>query len=237
MGHLFLDIETFVDEENKKSGLNPFEPESKVLMINFNHYDTPKFTSSDIKPPTFLKEWESSEKEVLTNFYNRLKETIPQDRYQDSEGHFRCGLKIIGYNVLGFDLPYLLGRMMINKIDTNRNLIQFLYTDSVKIDLMQISMMISKKIDIYNDLLPISQINANSYFKIPIKKGTGLFVSDYYRKGEYEKIMDYVSEEFTFEHLYLALKDLVRHTQKEVTYKKSFLDNISKIISHPATRI
>ena len=39
MGHLFLDIETYVSKENKNSALNPYEKGSEVILIAYNYYD------------------------------------------------------------------------------------------------------------------------------------------------------------------------------------------------------
>ena len=52
----------------------------------------------------------------------------------------------------------------------------------------------------------INQKEANKFFDIPVKKGSGKDVTIYYNNKEYEKILDYIKEEFTFETLYLKLK-------------------------------
>jgi hypothetical protein len=69
---------------------------------------------------------------------------------------------------------------------------------------------------------------------LPVKEGTGKDLSEYYRKKQFNMIMKYAMEEFTFEQLYLALRKLVVHTQKKVTYSKSFGDKFfTKIVGKP----
>ena len=43
---------------------------------------------------------------------------------------------------------------------------------------------------------------------IPVKKGSGKDVTKYYLNKEYDKILEYINDEFTFETLYLKLKDI-----------------------------
>ena len=38
MAFLFFDIETFMDPEDKTSGLNPYKKKSKVLTISYKFY-------------------------------------------------------------------------------------------------------------------------------------------------------------------------------------------------------
>ena len=74
MGYLFFDIESYVSMTNGESGFNPYEKESKVIVISYNYYpgfNAPK--KHQLKKPIFLKEWESSEKEILTKFYSLIK--------------------------------------------------------------------------------------------------------------------------------------------------------------------
>lgn len=209
MGYLFLDIETFVDEKNMKSGLNPYEKESKVIMINYNYYDKEPLSYEDIKPPTFLKEWESSEKEILTKFYEVIKEM--REKHKER----KCIPKFIGFNILGFDLPYLFGRMVVNEIDTPDVLHDLLFRKPIKIDLMNVSSVLSDKVPKYNEILPLRQNQANEYFNIPQKTGTGGNLTNFYLAKQYDEIIRYVKEEFTFEALYLLMKEFILENQKQ----------------------
>ena len=75
MGFLFLDIESFVDPAEERSGLNPFYKNSKCFGIAYNYYPLPAAPkSAQIKKPIFLFEWEEgSEKELLEKFYLMCK--------------------------------------------------------------------------------------------------------------------------------------------------------------------
>ena len=79
MGYFFFDIETFIDDDNTSSGLNPYTNKSKVLSIAFNYYNEFKINEKFIRTPTILKEWEDGEKEILHKFYNFIKIKIPDD--------------------------------------------------------------------------------------------------------------------------------------------------------------
>ena len=67
MGHLFLDIETYSSPEEADSSLNPYKNGAKVIVIAYNYYNTFRPPNKEeIKPPIFLKEWESDEKTILS---------------------------------------------------------------------------------------------------------------------------------------------------------------------------
>jgi hypothetical protein len=194
MGYFFLDVETFIDKENKSSGLNPYTSESKILAIAYNYYNEFKMNEKFIRPPTILKEWEEGEKEILNKFYNFIKIKLPDDK------HF----KFIGFNCIKFDLTYLLGRLEHHKIDSKEDIYENLFRLPHVIDLGQLAQIISN--NRFKEIMNINQKEANKFFDIPVKKGSGKDVTIYYNNKEYEKILDYIKEEFTFETLYLKLK-------------------------------
>jgi hypothetical protein len=199
MGYLFLDIESFVDTNNEMSGLNPFHEESKVIVISYNYYsgEKPPF-GKQIKKPVFLYEWVlGGEKELLIVFFNVLKNIYSDEKM----------LKIIGFNQLAYDLPYLLSRMVKHNICDEKILFDMLFTNPRHIDLSQLAMPISTKTKKDEDFRCISQKVINSYFDIPIKEATGLDVSKFYIKKRYDLIEKYVVEEFSFELLYKSILD------------------------------
>jgi hypothetical protein len=208
MGHLFLDIESFVDPDNPASGLNPFYEKSKVLVIAYNYYsgsNAPK--PGQIKDPVFIFEWEEgSEKIVLEKFYALLKE-IEKKEFNNGETY----LKIIGFNHLAYDLNYLFARMLHNKIAAQKELFNLLFTNPRHIDLAQIGMAVSKATKRDEDFRTISQKAINSYYEIPIKEASGKDVSSFYLKKDYEKIKKYCKEEFSFELLYQSLLQTFLH--------------------------
>ena len=197
MGYFFLDIETFVSENDKISGLNPYRPDSKVLSIAFNYYDGFHLQLKDIIKPTVWKEWEEGEKGILEKFWNFIKLKIEKD----------TNLKFLGFNILKFDIPYLFGRMVTMNIASSDEIFDVLYRKAHWIDLMQISMVINSSR--YHEFLNPSQKTINKLLGIQVKKGTGKDVTKFYNKKDYDKIMEYINEEFSFEELYIKLRKIV----------------------------
>lgn len=199
MGFLFLDIESFVSPDNEQSGLNPHYPQSEVIVIAYNYYNLVKSpTLSQIKPPTFIYIWQTEgEKDLLTKFYEIIKKIHSTDSM----------LKMIGFNHLGYDMPYLFSRMSFHKIAPPEELFNMLYSKVRHIDLSQFAMAVSEKTKKDEDFRCISQKAINYYFDIPVKESTGKDVSDFYIKKKYDLVEKYVVEEFTFEMLYQSLLD------------------------------
>lgn len=201
MGHLFLDIETYSSPENKDSSLNPYLKESKVLVIAYNYYNSfkpPK--KAEINAPVFLKVWESDEKTILTAFFEFLKKIRAGDRY----------VKIIGFNITKFDLPYLFGRMDSLNIASKKELHDFLFRP-FGIDLFQLSPIISAMTAKHEQLWGINHKDVSKFFKLKEKEGTGLECSEFFDKKEFDKIMKYCQEEFNFEQM---LEHFYQHTLK-----------------------
>jgi len=194
MGYFFIDIETFVDKEVPESGLNPYLSSSKIICITYNYYDEFHLSEKHIKRPTILKEWETSEVDILSRIYNFLRIKIDVDTH----------LKIIGFNNLKFDMTYLFGRLVINKIAPSEEIYDIFYRRPHCIDLGQLSQIISNSK--FKEILNISQKEANKFFGLPVKKASGKDVSNFYRNKEFEKIIEYVNEEFSFELLYINLR-------------------------------
>jgi DNA polymerase elongation subunit (family B) len=206
MGYLFFDIESFVDPEEERSGLNPFHKNSKVIVISYNYYAQTMYPlAHQIKKPTFLYEWEiGSEKELLKQFYVTVKRIYLSDP----------NLKIIGFNHLAYDLNYLLARMSFHEIAPPKEIFDILISCPRHVDLAQIGMALSEKTKEASDFRCISQKVINSYFDIPIKEDSGKDVSKYYLKKNYAKIQKYCEEEFTFELLYSSIIEYFLHLAK-----------------------
>ena len=199
MGFLFLDIESFVDPAQERSGLNPHYENSKVFGIAYNYYDLPAAPKpAQIKDPTYLFDWEiGTEKELLEKFYNVLKEIYAKDSM----------LKVVGFNHLAYDLPYLFSRMTHHDIDSKQMLFDALFSLPRHTDLAQLGMAVSELTKKNEDFRCISQKAINSYYDIPIKEDNGKDLSSYYLREDYEKIKKYCEEEFTFELLYQSVLD------------------------------
>jgi len=209
MGYLFLDIETYSAPNNPESSFNPYLPESKVLVISYSYY--PGFkppTREEIKPPVFLKEWEVGEVGILQRFYGELERICQQDSIKH--------LTIVGYNILKFDLPYLFGRMTHHRIAPEQDLYRALF-QTWGLDMFQLSPVINEKVPEVERLWGVGQKAANRFFNLQVKEGTGLDCSRYYDAGQYDLIMKYCTEEFTFEQLldamYLHIRDVVMKNQ------------------------
>jgi len=203
MGFLFLDIESFVDPDDEKSGLNPYHAKSKVIVISYNYYARQKAPGApEIKPPTLLFEWElGSEKKLLEEFYSLLKKWGSKDEI----------LKIVGFNHLAYDLTYLFARMAHNKVAPEKELFDLLFTDPRHVDLAQLGMAVARATKYNEDFRNISQKAINAHFDIPVKEDNGKIISSYYSKKKYDKIKKYCLEEFTFEMLYQSLLQTFLH--------------------------
>ena len=184
MGHLFLDIETYSSKQNPDTSLNPYLDGAKVIVIAYNYYNSFKPPSKqEVKQAVFLLEWESSEKDILTRFYNFLRETKSRDQY----------LKIIGFNITKFDLPYLFGRMSALQIGAASELHDLLFRP-FGIDLFQLSPIVSEKTRQHEQLWGINHKDVCSFFKLQRKEATGLDCSRFYDTGQYDKLMEYCTQ-------------------------------------------
>ena len=135
-----------------------------------------------------LKEWESGEKAMLAGFFSFLK------------GLPKGSLNIHGFNVLGFDLPYLFGRMKTHNIAHEQEIHDALFSPHV-IDMMQLGRLISDDTRKKEQLWGISQSEANEFFGIQTREGTGAECSRYYDAGQFDSIVECCNREFTFEQL------------------------------------
>ena len=205
MGYFFIDIETYVDADKPETGLNPYLDKSKILVISYNYYNEFHLSEKHITPPTILKEWELGEEAVLKKIFNFIKLRLEEDKH----------LKIMGFNNLKFDMTYLFGRLVKLNIAPSEEIYDVFYRRPHYIDLGQLSQILSNHR--FKDILNISQKKANAFFKLPVKKGSGKDVTKYYDKREYDKILEYIKEEFNFEMLYIKLR---RHI-----YKKKTMEN------------
>ncbi len=192
MGFLFLDIETYSSKNNPDSSLNPYEPESKILVISYNYYEgfkPPK--KENLKSPIFLKIWNSTEKEILTEFYNFIKTIERNDKY----------IKFVGFNIAKFDLPYLFGRMKVLSIANEKELYKTFF-NKFNIDMYQLSSIISEETLKYEQLWATNHKKTSEFLKLQIKEGEGIYCSKFYDNNEFDKIIDYCSSEFNLEQMF-----------------------------------
>ncbi len=203
MGYLFIDVETYIGEKDSNSGLNPFLEESKIILICFNFYNAFILTEKNIIPPTIYKEWDSSEKDILVKFYNFLKNKVKEDPH----------IKLVGFNNIKFDLPYLFARLLYYKIDSPEELHKNLFQLPHHIDLGQISMITSQRMTKKKEFYNVNHNEVNKFFELKQKVNSGKKLSEYYKNKKFDKIIDYAKEEFNFEMLYILLRRFV-HIKK-----------------------
>ncbi len=206
MPNLFLDIETapqFTKEEyletkkeidagkldrhseNKdlfwkfnRGGLSPFD--GKVILITYKINNGHVFR---------FKEWETGEKEILNKFYDvivSLQRGGGQDR-----------LKIIGHNILRFDLFFLYNRMKHHEIKDDKWLHQWIINKPEVIDFLQIHLPLNdlKTKGLKHDVLAYA-------YGFPVKSTSGSGEISHYFQKDYDKIIEYSEREFIYPELY-----------------------------------
>jgi len=206
MPNLFLDIETAPDfnaeeyfktknaidsgqlnknSENKelfwkfeRGGLTPFS--GKVILITFKTNNGYVFR---------LKEWELGEHEILKKFYNHVVEL------QRGSGEDR--LRIIGHNILGFDLFFLYNRMRHYHIEEEKWLYQWIINKPEVIDFLQLHLPLNdfQTKGLKHDVL------AQAY-GFPEKETLGSGETLHYFQKDYQKIIEYSEKEFIYPQLY-----------------------------------
>lgn len=163
---IYLDIETFSPKDQFQID------DSKIISIQY------KDVNGTFK---ILKEWESNESEILKNFYEYLKS------FQKKEN-----IMIIGHNILRFDIPMLLHRMILHGIDTSPNLIDFFHNIFI-VDSMQC-------------LLPFNQFKFKGLgseelakkLKIREPKHKNTEIANFYRERRFDKIEEHIMSDIIF---------------------------------------
>jgi len=202
MGHLFLDIETYAAKDMKETALNPYLPGSKVLFIAYNYYegDKPPVKKS-IKKPEYLAEWQGGEKKMLLTFLSMMQRLQRKDK----------NLKIHGFNILHFDLPYLFGRMRSHKIADEQKIYDILF-NTVGFDMMQLGSMLSDKERRREALWGLNEQEVNKFFGIQTVEGTDTDCSRLYDSGKKGEIIEKCLAEFNYEQMlnsfYLYVQEL-----------------------------
>jgi hypothetical protein len=171
---LYFDIETFSEDGFRSDS-------TKVISIQYRDHD------GNYK---ILKEWETSEKEVLQRFLTDLK-IMRRDNF----------LILIGHNILRFDVPTVIRRMVANGIDGQGNLEDFFYNIAM--------------VDTLQCLLPANgmrfkglnteEISKKLGISVPVHRNTE--IATFYRNREFKKIEDHALADIDFiQDLYWKLK-------------------------------
>jgi len=162
----------------ERGGLTPFQ--GKVILITYQINNGHVFR---------LKEWESSEYDILKKFYNLVVD-LQRGRGEDR-------LRIIGHNILGFDLFFLYNRMRIHNIEDEKWLYQWIMNKPEVIDFLQLHLPLNElqTKGLKHDVL------ANAYGFL-VKETLGSGEIPHYFSEEYDKIVEYSEREFIYPQLY-----------------------------------
>lgn len=168
MAQYYFDIET--------TGLNP--QEDKIISIQIQELD--RNTGEKVGELIVLKEWESSEKEILEEFI--LGSGVLE---------YPFNFIPVGYN-LGFEHNFLMERTKINNLPCVDIL------DNPFIDLHSIGILMNN-----------GEFKGSGLDKITGKKSDGSSLPTWYKNKEFDKILDYVkleADEFIKLNLWLRKK-------------------------------
>jgi len=151
----YLDIET--------TGLDP--KTDKIITIQFQELN--RYTGEAIGELVILKEWESSEKQIIEEFIRRSNIL---DSYDFS-------FVPVGYN-LGFEHKFLKERSEINNLPS-LDILNLPFIDLIAI----------------GRLMNGGQFKGSGLSNLTGKQGNGNQIPDFYQNKEYDKIIDYIKNE------------------------------------------
>ena len=140
-----------------------------------------------------LKEWEDSEEAILKKFFDLVADL--------QKGYGKDRLKIIGHNILGFDLFFLYNRMRFYAINADRWLYQWMINKPEVVDFLQVHLHLNN----YNTKGLKHDVLAHAY-GFPIKETNGSEETLHYYQKEYHKIIEYSEREFIYPELYAKIK-------------------------------
>lgn len=163
MAEYYFDIETY------SPGERPNPDTDKIISIQFQRIDLR--TGKPISDLVILKEWESSEEQILKEFYNKF--------FSDNVN--KWNFIPVGFN-LNFEWEFLISKFdkYLGKKFTSR---QFHY-DWPHIDLKSIGI-----------LLKNGNFKGTKLSELTNKQQDGKIISSYYKNKEFGKIEDYIKNE------------------------------------------
>ncbi|MEW5760851.1 MAG: 3'-5' exonuclease [Candidatus Thermoplasmatota archaeon] len=188
---LFLDIETvpnysfkeYIKEKDKKT--------QKFKYGALNPFDGKVVAIAykiEGEKKNILMEWESSEKDILKKFYK----IIDKD-----------DIVFVGFNIATFDIPFLYERFRIHGFREEAYKKLFSYI----IDLLQIHYPLNNY-----QRKGLSFVALCNAYKIKLKKESGESIRDYYYNKEYDRIIEYINNEFVHEELYSLVRRKLRYS-------------------------
>jgi hypothetical protein len=159
MTRLFLDIETY------SPGHRPTY-DDKVIAIAYKQEGS---------PVTVLKEWESSEKQILTRFLEEIQKIDHPN--------------IIGHNILRFDLPLIINRATSHSIAPTSDLMHLLL-DPYTIDTIQAQLPAN---NFYFKGLGLAECAKR--IGTETRTCSGSEIKTRYDEGDYAAITDHITED------------------------------------------
>ena len=160
----------------ERGGLTPID--GKVILITYRINNAHVFR---------LKEWELGEKDMLQQFYNIVADLQrnPDDR-----------LRIIGHNILGFDLFFLYYRMSHHQIAEEWRLYQKIIKPEA-IDMLQLHLPLNdyRIKGLKHDVLAYA-------YGFPTKSTLGSDEILHYFEKKHDKIIEYSKREFIYSELF-----------------------------------
>jgi len=155
----YLDIETYT------TGIDP-SFNDKIILICY------KESGGSC---TMFREWNSSEKAILKEFYNFLKDKLETEKT----------LMLFGFNTLRFDLPLLACRISFNEIDSATNVLEN-FRKIYAIDLRQCLLPFNK----YR-FKGLSGDEVARRFGIEPPKHSNKDIKTFYERRDYEQIEEH----------------------------------------------
>lgn len=141
-------------------------------------------------PVRRLKEWDDGERAILESFYRTLQDL---QRQRDVDP-----LRIIGHNILSYDIPFLYSRMRLHGLDDDDWLQQWLIGIPLAVDILQVHLArngMSAR-GLKHDIL------AHAYGLPP--KGGPASLAEAYFLGEYDRILE---RQFVYPAMFEKMRD------------------------------
>lgn len=206
MSDLFLDIETVPDmgvaeyaeaaRRIKEGDLGPGSPDRDLYWrcskgaLKYTQGRVALITYQIDRAPTRrLCEWKDGEEAILRRLYMVLQD-LQKNRGDDP-------LRIIGHNILGFDIHFLYNRMRMLGIAEEEWLHHWVINGPMAVDFLQIHLPLNgmSAMGLKHDVL------AHAY-GLPTKDVSGGGEIEHYFRGEYDKILEYSRNEFVYPEMF-----------------------------------
>ena len=193
----------------KRGMFNPFE--GKTIVITYQAGASEKI---------ILKEWDSSEKEILQSFFNAVN-GISREAWAKKDP-----LSVVGFNITAFDLPFLFARMLQHKIITsdisNDHNPKWVFEKvfHFPIDLMQAHLHL-------NDFVTtgVKHNTVAKAYGFQPKDDIGEKMAELYYSEKHKEIIDYVDKEFIYKPL---LEKMIKNGLIEKEKFKKIVEEIIK---------